>query len=346
MDVKLRAMHCRLLIPDLFPPDPAFAEHLGERRFPHLEKLIARGRRGCDAWQSVEQWLLEAFSVARQQDWPSAPFALLGDGGTPGEDFWLHAEPVHLRADRDRLVIADSTLLDISMEEAQALAQSVNSHFEPDLHLEPARANRWYARLSAPPGQPTVPLSAILGRSLEPGSAAIGWHAIMNEIQMLLHEHAVNEAREARGAPAINGVWLWGGGRLAEIKAPPLRAVLSQHPLALGLASHAGVRGSYPPEDVARWLERGEPEGVHLVVLDALSVPARHRDLERWSLEVQALERRWLAPLFEALQRGRIGMVSMHLGSESQVLNTETTRSDLRHFWQLRKALGHYCCAA
>jgi hypothetical protein len=345
MNAKLALMHCRLLIPDLFPPDPAFAEPLRQRQYSHLETLIARARRGTDAWHSIEQWLLEIFSVERQQDWPSAPFALLGDGGNPGEAFWMHAEPINLRPDRDRVLLADSSLLDVSLEEAEALALSVNGHFAAELHLLPVRANRWYARLSSPPAQPTVPLSAVLGQAVRPGSASIGWHALMNEIQMLLHEHPVNEAREARGAPAINGIWLWGGGRLVEAKAPPLRTVLSDYPLALGLASKAGVRASYPPEDVGRWLDGGEPDGVQLAVLVRLTDPARHREVKRWAGEVQSLERRWFAPLFEALQHGRIGMVSMHLGSEAQVLNTETTRSDLRHFWRLRRPLAHYCAA-
>jgi hypothetical protein len=34
----------------------------------------------------------------------------------------------------------------------------------------------------------------------------------MNEIQMLLHEHPVNEARASRREPTINSLWLWGFG--------------------------------------------------------------------------------------------------------------------------------------
>ena len=341
MNAKLRAMHCRLLIPDLFPPDPAFAGPLARQRYPHLETLIARGRRHAIEWHSPEQWLLEAFSVERQVDWPSAPFALLGEGGEPGESYWVHADPVHLRADRDRVLLADSSLLEIGIEEARSFADTLNAHFAPGMRFEPIAPGRWYASLAAPPQQPTQPLAAVVGRSIEAGSASIGWHTLMNEIQMLLHAHPANEAREARGAPAVNGLWLWGGGRLAAASSP-LRGVLSRHPLALGLAASAGVRGTYPPEDVARWLQGGEPEGVHLAVLDRLSLPARHGALERWSEELQRLERDWFAPLHLALQRGTIGMVSLHLGSESELLTAEATRADLRHFWRPRRPIARY----
>ncbi len=341
MNAKLRAMHCRLLIPDLFPPDPAFAGPLARQRHPHLETLMARGRRHAIEWHSPEQWLLEAFSVERQVDWPSAPFALLGDGGDPGESFWVHADPVHLRADRDRVLLADSSLLEIGMEEARSFADTLNAHFAPDLRFEPIAPGRWYASVAVPPREPTRPLSAVVGGSVETGSASIGWHKLMNEVQMLLHEHPANEARAARGVPTVNGVWLWGGGRMAQASAK-LRGVLSCNPLALGLAANAGVRGTYPPEDIGRWLEGGEREGVYLAVLDSLSLPAQHGALERWSEELQRLERDWFAPLHLALQRGRIGMVSLHLGSESELLSAETTRSDLRHLWRTRRPMARY----
>ncbi len=246
-----------------------------------------------------------------------------------------------MRPHRDRVALADSSLLDIDTEEARSLAGALNRHFSPDVDFEPVAPGRWYAKLASPPAEPTLPLSAVLGRPLETGSASIGWHTLMNEIQMVLHADPVNEAREARGAPVVNGLWLWGGGRLSPASAP-LRGVFSRHPLALGLAMRAGVRASYPPEEVARWLEDGEREGVHLAVLDALSLPAHHRDIDRWLQELQALEQTWLAPLHRALQKGRIGMVSLHLGSEKEVLNAETTRSDLRHFWKPRRPLARY----
>ena len=36
--------------------------------------------------------------------------------------------------------------------------------------------------------------------------------SLMNEIQMVLHEHPVNESRARRNEPVINAVWLWGFG--------------------------------------------------------------------------------------------------------------------------------------
>ena len=341
-------MHVRLLIPDIFPPDPAFMALLAERRFPALETLVSRARRGSGEWHSLEQWLLECFAVERQQDWPSAAFALLGDQGEPGEAFWMHAEPVHLRAERDSLRLADASMLEISLEEADALVGTLTRHFGPELEIQVRQATRWYARVAEPPAEPTVPIVEVADRSIAPGSASLGWNTLMNEIQMLLHEHPVNAERELRGEPPINGIWLWGGGRLAPASAPLLRSLMSELPLALGLAASAGLRASFPPEDVARWIESGDRQGVHLAILPALTVPAHRRDPARWLEALERLERQWFAPLQQALRTGRIGMVTLQLatssgGKEARILNAETTRSDLRHFWRRRRPLADYC---
>jgi hypothetical protein len=118
--------------------------------------------------------------------------------------------------------------------------------------------------------------------------------------------------------------------------------LLTDHPLALGLAAVSGVPAAHPPEEFGRWLDHAEPDGVHLAVATALCGPVRRGEVARWAEELESLERRWFAPLVHALKRGRIGMVSTHLSSDTQLLNTETTRSDLRHFWRARRALARY----
>jgi len=75
---------------------------------------------------------------------------------------------------------------------------------------------RWYVRLDRLSLMRTTPLSQVIGgdvrKALPLGEDAAHWHQVFNEIQMLLHTHPLNEAREARGEPAINSVWFWGGG--------------------------------------------------------------------------------------------------------------------------------------
>ena len=37
---------------------------------------------------------------------------------------------------------------------------------------------------------------------------------LLNEVQVLLHQHPLNAARQTRGLPPVNSVWFWGAGRL------------------------------------------------------------------------------------------------------------------------------------
>jgi len=316
-------MHVHLFVPALLGPGVEIRE-----RLPAAETLIAKGRRKTAAFESVDAWLCERFGVARQRDWPVAPYALIGDGGAPGDHYWLRADPVHLVVDRDRLVLAGAARL--SREEADSLIERLNAHFAGEIVLYPMRPDRWYARLAVTPDLATAPLSQALGASVEPylpsGADARRFRALVNEAQMLLHEHPVNAAREARGETAANSLWLWGGGTLAAPERPGLRLVLADDPLARGLAHATGVASAALPADAGSWLEGAPEEGIFLIVLG--DAPAAE------------LERRWLAPLLAALRASRIGMVTLHLPGEASLLSVETVRTDLRHFWRLRRPVA------
>jgi hypothetical protein len=69
-------------------------------------------------------------------------------------------------------------------------------------------------------------------------------------------------------------------------------------------------------------------EGTALIVLD----PPRSATLER----------DWFQPLLAALGAGRIGMLSLSLAGADSLLEVETVRSDLRHFWRTRRPLQSY----
>lgn len=325
-------MHCHLLIPDFFPGEETRAAN----RPAAAETLIARGRRKRGAAVSREIWLFERFAVDRQRDWPVAPYTLLADGGSPGRHFWMRADPVHMRVSRDGLRLAGGTGLELSRAEADALVESLNGHFGDAMVFEAPEPTRWHVRLPRVPDVQTTPLSAARGAPIDAGLPsgpdAMLYHARINEAQMLLHEHPVNAAREARGEPPINGVWFWGGGTMAIPGLRPFSAVFGNDPLARGLAIASGASARPLPQDAAAMLSAAGRQGVTLVAFDP---PAGTEELA-------ALERDWFQPLLAALRSGRIGMLTLSLPGAGSLLETETVRSDLRYFWRLRKPLAAY----
>ena len=165
------------------------------------------------------------------------------------------------------------------------------------------------------------------GAPLEPPKAAA---ALINEAQMVLHAHPVNEAREARGDPAVNSLWPWGAGRLPASAHCSWHSVAADDPAVLGAARLAGARHRALPRSAAVWLERLPEEGRHLAALDALRTP------------LDALERDWFAPLLAALRAGRVGMLTLHVPDAAEAVSFETIRGDLRRFWRLAKPIERY----
>jgi hypothetical protein len=327
-------MHAELVVPGLFAaPSPT--------RMPAAELLIARGRCSSGASRGLEEWLQEAFDG--DEPLAAGALTLLASGGDPAGDSWSRADPVHLRLMRDRLLLMPAAALGMTSGEAEALCDALNRHFGERLALQAIDAKRWVAR--TPPGlalSPTPPL-ALAGRDVAlamPADTAV--HQLLNEAQMVLHAHAVNEAREARGEPAINSLWLWGGGRLPSSGAPGWQSVSAEEPLVLGLARAAGIRHRTLPATGAAWLERMPEEGRHLVVLDALRAPLALAEIADYHEALARLERDWFAPLLAALRDTRVGMVTIHVPDAGDCAAYETIRGDLRRFWRRPRALEHY----
>src|SRR5262249_11360457 len=233
-------MHCSLFIPDFFSAgNPAPSNRLSS-----AETLIAKGRRRRKPAAASEAGLFERFAARAQRGWPVAPYTLLADGGVPEGHFWMRADPVHLSVGLDGLGL-DGAALEITQAEADALAATLNRHFGDGPAFHALRPERWYVRLPAAPDIDTTPLSAARGTSigdkLPSGADATRFRALMNEVQMALHEHPVNAERDARGVPSVNSVWFWGGGMLHAPQARPYSAVIAHDPLARGLARAARI---------------------------------------------------------------------------------------------------------
>ncbi len=349
-------MHCHLLLPDLFWPERDFTDIYRGLDTPALERLLAKGRLRTEAGSSetepttptsAEAWLCERFGVDRQADWPAAPYCLLADGGQPGKHHWLRADPVHLKLEGGRLVLADSGVFSLSQQEAESLVDSLNANFSGDgLVFYPLRPDRWYLRVAQVPALETTPLHLAAGRSIDAllprGADSASWRARLNEIQMLLHGHAVNEARESAGQLPINSVWLWGGGGIAEARPGTFNAVWSADPFAAGLAQAARIAARALPGNAAELLRASAGTGVHLILLDRLRSAAQYGDAHGWRESLAQLERDWFAPLLEALRQERIGMLTLHALGPAGAHSVEATRGDLRRFWRRVKPLADY----
>ena len=316
------------LIPHLFPARQLLQAAAPDLRLPALQTLLARGtRQPCPA-EGVEAALCVALGIERQQDWPLAPITLMADGGESGDAYWLRADPVHLRVMRDRIVLADGEALALSREEADALAGTIGQHFGGDLSPLPLHPRRWYLRFPVAPSLVTTPLLVAVGRDIDPllpqGGDAMRFRTQLNELQMLLHEHPVNQAREARGDLPVNSLWLWGGGHLPAIRTHSM-PIYARDAEAQMLGGFCGARvHALPTQLDAQWLET---DGV--ILLDGLTRSGQVGDACGWREALRDLERDWFVPLL-----GRLRTLGPHDLRLLDPVNGKALRLQARDAWK------------
>jgi len=259
----------RLFVPGLLETPPGGVDLAALPRFPALERFIARADE-VQIQGRLEQLLMQCFGLEASQG--AAPFCYLAETGKRPESGVLRASPVHLRADRDRVLLFPLDDSQLDMDEAQGLADRFNDHFADDgLVIEVSGPHRWYLLTERLPETPLATLDQVAGRSLRdylPDRNTDGyWLSVINETQMLFFDAAVNRDREQTGRLAVNGLWFDGAGRLPQVIPGGASTVSGDHCLLRGLDACARREGedvitlfedihqSLMKQDAASWLQ-------------------------------------------------------------------------------------------
>ena len=223
----------RLALPWLeCAPDADTPEVQALPRTPAGEWLVARGESGPVEIRPWREWLLADLDCGSDllRACAAGPCVRSLHAAAPPEGTWGCARPVHLLTAIDHLQLAPGRLV---MDEAESarLVGDINRHLDGSgfrLHVADASGD-WQLECMQPLECACVEPDTASGlnlRDLMPaGRDGARVRSLVNEIQMLLHEHPVNAARLARRQPLINSVWLWGIGSLEKVfpaRLPPL----------------------------------------------------------------------------------------------------------------------------
>lgn len=306
-------MHLTLFIPDLLPAGGMESTIADGNTAPVLRRMLGRGELQRFPAIDSEVWLCQAFEVEQREDWPVAPLTAAVDGIETGGDYWLRADPVYLQLQRHGTRVLAAPALTLSDDETAALTAALNTHFSADnIALTAPHPTRWYIRQTESTGVTAPTLAATAGKSLPPtpltGSRASHWHRILTEAQMVLHEHPVNQAREARGLPVVNSLLLWGGGRKPTVPGRHFTEVWSDDPLATALAVQSGADFHAAPSSAALWLgARPKAGSRHLITLDRAHQAMRYGGPDAWLKTINALEEMWFGALLSALNGSMSG---------------------------------------
>ncbi|WP_397475370.1 hypothetical protein [Pusillimonas sp.] len=214
----------RALLPHLEKTAPTFVGWLsgGRARMQAVEPEVS----GCTAY---EQWQLEQarFSPEPQQNLNAGLGPLLTENRDiePKQPVWL-AELIHMAPTQSSTALLTALDLNITQEQSVALFESAQTLFdETGFHLHHDSHTRW--RIDPPPGfafhstSPSVVATASVNDWWPQDEAVRPWRRLFNEIQMLWFDHPVNLARQAQGERPVNGLWLFGGGRMEQLATAP-----------------------------------------------------------------------------------------------------------------------------
>lgn len=279
--------------------------------------------------------------MAGLADSDAAPGALIGLGAevTPGRVVY-RAAPVHLRPDRDRLLLFAGDALSLSEAESTAICRDFNRTFLDDGLELGCRGGEWILQADAAPGPDLPVLSAVAGRYLDtviPDDAASRpWRRLLNEAQMFLFDHPVNRAREDRGEPAVNGLWFWSGGEaLQGAVGSAVGRIIGDDPLAGAMARTLGVSLIAPDQ-----ADPGAPHDTHqtVIVWTDAERALLGGDVEAWLASLQRFEATW-APWLRDLATQTGGPVMLSTGSGRDFVLGPGAR---RRFWRRIHALSEW----
>ncbi|HEX7339801.1 MAG TPA: phosphoglycerate mutase [Rhodanobacteraceae bacterium] len=164
-----------------------------------------------------------------------------------GEHVWLCADLAHCEPDMTGVRVLAIGSLTLTAADAEALAAPLRPLFgDSGMPLETTLPSRWHLRLpaDAPLPQMEAPgdvLGDDLARHLPEGAAGRRWRQILNETQIVLHQHALNRQRAQQGQSTVNSLWLWGAGRLPAWVKANVAVAYGDDLLLAALADKAGV---------------------------------------------------------------------------------------------------------
>jgi hypothetical protein len=244
----------------------------------------------------------------------------------------IRVDPVHLETGADRLTLFPAACTGLHPDEARALVASLNESLEQsDGRYVFGDTERWYLVMPHSPTCEWVAPECVEGRDVlafmprRADGAIIG--RLINDVQMVLHNHPLNEARRSRGDPEINSIWPWGWGADSQRPLPEWKGrTIADHPYARGLALLSGSNpGVVTPEDIER------PDGCGLIVFEEVEAAMRLEQENAVDRALMRLEEQIVQPLVLALQSGSLDRLQIVTNAGRCY---SICKADLWKFWR------------
>lgn len=332
-----------LFIPGLFGPA---SDTLSEFTpvVPALEKCFRFGTLNNDQNPGFIPTLFQLFGFPKyKNDFPAAAVTRLVDDDHDIEGIWMRADPVHLRPERDAVVLLDDSAFDLEKHEALILAADLQQVFTSrNIEFEAPTNNRWYIKLEQLPEIKSTPIHEVVGNdihnNLYVGKDKILWDQLSNEAQMNLHNCPLNSEREQRGEWPVNGVWMWGVGELPVSSGQIWSTVFADEVTTQGLSMLTETPYRDLPDSIDVLVNQCEEQDNLLVVISFGLRHQQYNNYEGWQDFIAYLEEEWFAGIERLIKQKELDELILFTGGKRLAVK----KSSFQKFWRRRKSLCDY----
>jgi hypothetical protein len=239
---------------------------------------------------------------------------------------WIAAaDPVYLEPRLDHVCLHAQAAESLPEGDFRQLVDHLQATLGDDQEYGFARLGSYgYLRAGEPIATASVPPQVVhldLPNDHLPASGDTDrYRKLVSEVEMSLHDHAVNQRRHAAGLQPINCLWFWGGGYAPEQVAEPLPPLFAEEPLIVGYwLSKGGTVADWPGDAASCYA--ASAGGFVAVVPDT----ADDASLERCLSELRSL-----------LHSGQLGRLTLFFGDgiEATILPRHRWR-----FWRMRSPI-------
>ncbi len=207
-----------IVLPGLFelPVEELESDFL-RSELPHLNQFLSQANVISGKSRNIDAII---FEILRWEQTVGLPLAqALVEPGPPHTGCYLLFQAVHLRADMQNAIVLPIEWSQQNLSDINIIIKDLQDMFNVDFDIDIVADGLYLMKLngvSAPQHYPHI--LSVLGKTANPyieqTRENLPWYRLTSEIQMFMHQHAVNQQRLQQGLATINSLWFWGAGQL------------------------------------------------------------------------------------------------------------------------------------
>lgn len=301
---------------------------------PNLDRLTAQGRCGSvrtvpedlSAGNEISYLSLLGYDPAEYNLGPARYEAQALGVELKENDLPLCCDFIILQSSHNDMILKDFTAGQLSADNSQLLLGALQEQIPDEVTFHPGTGyHNLMVMKNAAFSDRLQPPHELVGEGIRKhmpqGEASRELVYLMNQAQIILHNHSFNQARAKNGEDVVNSVWFWGNGN-GKRNLPPAfsdrfgkqGSVITASLLMKGIAQAAGMRTpevkgatGFPdtdyPAKVSAALNALENSDVVVLHVAAAEIPSLLGNIDDKILTIEDVDREVAGPMLDAVDQ-------------------------------------------